>query len=76
LIGGRTNRSISDKAPANYLPKLIDKREDVLQSHLLPVDAGLWEVDNYDDFIAYRRDAIVKTINSFLGLFDSSLKHK
>ncbi len=76
FIGGRTNRNISDKAPSTYLPKIIEKREDVLESHLLPSDSNLWEVKNFDEFIKYRRERIVKTINSFLKPFDANPTRK
>lgn len=67
FIGGRTNRTVSDKEPKVYLPGVVAKQGDeILAEHLLPDDQELWKLENYDDFISFRRKRIVDTINSFL----------
>lgn len=67
FIGGKTNRNISNKEPKKYLIDVIDKRgEEILEHHHLPGNKDLWELDNYQDFLTYRRNQIVKTINSYI----------
>lgn len=67
FIGGKTNRNISNKEPKKYLIDVVEKRgEEILEHHNLPVDTELWELDNYQEFLNYRRNQLVKTINSFI----------
>ncbi|MYE38288.1 MAG: DUF262 domain-containing protein [Candidatus Spechtbacteria bacterium SB0662_bin_43] len=66
LIGG-TNRKIFNKEPKVYFQELLDKHgEEALTSHLIPLDKNLWELDNYRDFLSYRRKAIADKINEFI----------
>ncbi|HBO3044336.1 TPA: hypothetical protein L4Q92_003160 [Pseudomonas aeruginosa] len=45
LIGGKTNRAISDKAPAMYLHPLVDQLgEAAFTAQCIPVEASLLEV--------------------------------
>jgi len=67
FIGGKTNRNISNKEPEKYLQAVVKERgDDILEHHLLPNDRELWSVQNFDDFLEYRRAKIVETINNFL----------
>lgn len=68
FIGGKTNRSISDKPPASYLPPLIEKiGPDAFAAQAIPTDDGLLEVDNYPEFLAERRRRVTERLNEFLG---------
>jgi len=68
FIGGKTNRSISDKAPSKYFPIIIEKAGDTaFKKQCIPMDDGLWEVDCYKDFLADRRKQISERLNEFLG---------
>jgi hypothetical protein len=70
FIGGKTNRNISNKEPEKYLIDVVGKRgEDILDHHLLPADRKLWKLDNYNEFLTYRRAKLVEYINSFLRHF-------
>lgn len=68
FIGGKTNRHILNKEPAQYLEKeILEKRgENALTSQLIPLDKNLWEMKNYRDFLAYRRSKIAEAINEFM----------
>jgi hypothetical protein len=72
FIGGKTNRHILNNPPSKYFPDdIIPKRgKDALTSQLVPLEPKLWEMQNYRDFLDYRRKAIVKAINSFMDKFD------
>ncbi|MCL4360352.1 DUF262 domain-containing protein [Patescibacteria group bacterium] len=69
FIGGKTNRHILDREPIDYFTnEIIPKRgETALTSQLIPADKRLWEMDNFQEFLAYRRSAIEQKINDFLG---------
>ncbi|MFO0821027.1 MAG: DUF262 domain-containing protein [Pirellulales bacterium] len=67
FIGGKTNRSISDKSPAEYFPALIGKAgEAAFAAQCIPLDKKLLSVDRYKDFLAVRRKMIAKRLNDFL----------
>ncbi|TAA21611.1 DUF262 domain-containing protein [Pseudoxanthomonas winnipegensis] len=71
FIGGKTNRAISDKAPAAYLPPLVEKLGyAAFAAQCIPVDGRLLELNNYGDFLLERRERIAAALNAFVGLPD------
>ncbi|HHM0546669.1 TPA: DUF262 domain-containing protein [Pseudomonas aeruginosa] len=71
FIGGKTNRAISDKAPAVYLPPLVDRLgEPTFAAQCIPVEASLLEVESYKDFLLERRKRIATALNTFVGPAD------
>jgi len=68
FIGGRTNRRISDTAPATYFPALLELAgATAFDSQCIPTDASLLAVEAYKAFLAKRRDIIALRLNAFLG---------
>ena len=68
FIGGKTNRSISDKEPASYLPALIEKIGTApFSAQAIPTEDNLLGVDNYPTFLAERRNRIAERLNAFIG---------
>jgi len=72
FIGGKTNRRILNKEPVEYLKKeVVSKRgEEALTSQLIPVEASMWEINRYRDFLGWRRNAIARAINDFVKKFE------
>jgi hypothetical protein len=72
FIGGKTNRQITNKEPINYLEKeVVAKRgEEALTSQLIPLDKKMWEINNYQQFLEYRRNAIAEAINNFMKKYE------
>jgi hypothetical protein len=67
FIGGRTNRSITNKEPKVYFEDIIKKSgEEVLRSQLIPLDRNLWEISNYRNFLEARRKLLSEEINKFI----------
>jgi hypothetical protein len=67
FIGGKTNRSISDKEPSKYLTKLIDQHgTDAFKTQAIPTEADLLGVPAYKNFLAKRRALIAGRLNEFL----------
>lgn len=67
FIGGRTNRQISDKAPAQYFPSIIEKSGSVaFEAQCIPTDPALLGPDAYRAFLAERRKAVSMRLNEFL----------
>jgi hypothetical protein len=71
FIGGKTNRAISDKAPAVYLPPLVDQLGGpAFATQCIPVEASLLEVESYKAFLLERRKRIAAALNTFVGPAD------
>lgn len=68
FIGGKTNRQISDKAPSQYFPSLIQRAGlGALEAQCIPTDPGLLDAGQYKLFLAERRKAVSQRLNEFLG---------
>jgi hypothetical protein len=67
FIGGKTNRTISDKSPEDYLPKAVAKAGSAsFEAQCIPTSAELLAVPSYKTFLGKRREAVVQRLNSFL----------
>jgi hypothetical protein len=74
FIGGKTNRSISDKAPSTYLPALIEKvGQAPFDAQCIPTDHALLGLQSYNQFLIARRDRIADRLNEFLGHAEPAL---
>jgi len=68
FIGGKTNREISAKPPAEYLKKIIESRDvELLNLQAIPTEGEILDTYSYDDFLLKRRKTIVKRINKLLS---------
>jgi hypothetical protein len=68
FIGGKTNRSISDKPLVAYFPALLEKSDlATLDAQWIPIDAALLDVEAYKAFLARGRELIAAHLNDFLG---------
>jgi hypothetical protein len=67
FITGQTNRRISNKEPGEYLPDIVKKQgQATLESQRVPVNAELWTLDNYRQFLTARREALAQCMNDFI----------
>lgn len=67
FIGGKTNRQISDKPPAQYFPPLIEKSGLApFETQCIPTEPTLLLAERYKDFLAERRKAVTSRVNEFL----------
>ena len=67
FVSGSQNRAISAKAPSVYLPEVVKSRgEEALIAQGIPLDASLWELDNFRSFLEYRRAELARIVNEFL----------
>ncbi|MES2905488.1 MAG: DUF1524 domain-containing protein, partial [Pseudomonadota bacterium] len=68
FISGTTNKKISNKDPAAYLPELVKKiGTEALDKQCIPNDAKLWKMENYTEFLKARRAQVAARLNNFLG---------
>lgn len=61
-----TNLLVRDRAPAEYLEEYVAKHPGAVESHWIPMDRELWQVENYLDFLAARRELLAEAANTFL----------
>lgn len=64
FLSQRANARISASAPADYLSTIQSAR---LQAQYVPLEATLWSIDRYEDFVFERRKAIAAAINDLLA---------
>lgn len=68
FIGGKTNRQISDKAPSQYFPSMIEKAGDsAFEKQCIPTAPSLLGIEGYKEFLKARRSLIAKRLNEFLS---------
>ena len=68
FIGGKTNREISAKPPAEYLKKIIESKDvELLDLQAIPTEGEILDEYSYDDFLLKRRKVIVARINTLLS---------
>ncbi|MGI8782169.1 MAG: GmrSD restriction endonuclease domain-containing protein, partial [Acidobacteriota bacterium] len=62
----QANLGISNKKPANYLPKVLEKYPDALKQQCVPHGSGLWELESFEAFLSERRRLMADAINAFM----------
>lgn len=69
FVSGRTNRQISDKAPVEYFPSIVQKSGmNAFEAQCIPTDSALLSVEAYKTFLTERRKAVSRRLNEFLGV--------
>ncbi len=61
-----TNLRVSNRFPEQYLEEFVQKQPGAVESHWIPMDRKLWQIENYLDFLAVRRKLLAKAANDFL----------
>lgn len=62
-----TNRHlIRDRLPADYLPEVVEDHPEALQSQFIPNEEELWQIENYEEFLAKRRQNLADAINDYM----------
>lgn len=62
-----TNLEISNREPREYLPVMIEKCPGAVESHWMPTNPELWEIDKYEDFLKQRRIMLAEAANKLLN---------
>ena len=66
------NLKVLANLPSNYLPVVLQKYPSALKAQFVPGNPELWQVENYEAFLAERRRLIAEGINEFMkGLLES-----
>ena len=69
-----TNLEISNRKPSEYIPSCMKKCPGAIESHWIPTEPRLWELENYEEFLRERRKLLAEGANRFLNsLYDGSM---
>ena len=60
------NRTKSDTNAADYLASVKEKFPKALELQCIPLDEGLWQIENYEEFLEERRELLAEHLNAFL----------
>lgn len=66
LITQDSNLKVSDADPQVYMPEIESRVPGALASQWVPMDASLWSIDRYEDFLGSRRALLAAAANEFL----------
>jgi hypothetical protein len=69
FLTGETNQSISNRLPEDYLPEVEERYPGALAKQFIPMDAQLWRIDRYPEFLKARRELISTKLNEFIEGF-------
>ena len=58
-----TNLNISDRRPEDYFPEIEAKHPGALASQWIPMDAELWKIERYLDFLEARKELLATEAN-------------
>ena len=61
-----TNLIVLNQNPADYLAAYAENDSALQNSHWIPMDPALWQIDRYPDFLAERRALLAAAANDFL----------
>lgn len=61
-----TTDVVVDELPEHYFPEIESNFPGALAKQFVPMKPMLWQVENYEDFLATRRDLIARNINEFM----------
>ena len=71
-----TNLQIGDHPPSEYLPEVEARHPGALASQWIPMDADLWQTENYLGFLEERQRLLAQAANALLGeLHDGAADH-
>jgi hypothetical protein len=67
FITGQTNRRLSARPPAEYLPRIAEQQgEGALVGQAIPLDPDLHKIESYRSFLEARRDELARLMNQHL----------
>lgn len=66
FITPQSNKHFGDQLPSEYLPEVVEKHPNALESQFIPENPELWKMENYEDFLAKRRGLLSEAINDYM----------
>lgn len=66
MLTPRSNQKIGNELPSKYLPEVAELHPDALEGQFIPEETSLWDIENYEEFLAVRRDRVANELNAFI----------
>ena len=67
----RGNKDIFTSLPEDYLPDVQEDHPEIFKKQYIPENPEFWKLDNYERFLAERREMLADAINEFIQSFDT-----
>lgn len=72
ILTSIANRTKSANSAEIYLAEISEKNPEALAKQCIPADPELWKIENYQGFLAERRQMLADEINGFLASITES----
>lgn len=66
FLAARPNRQISKALPEKYLAEIAAKNPERLVAQCIPMDASLWKLERFQDFLSERRKLLAEAVNGLI----------
>ncbi|NDJ25763.1 DUF262 domain-containing protein [Nostoc sp. B(2019)] len=63
----QTNLKVSNRHPSEYFEAFEQTQPGAIATHWIPMERSLWQIENYHDFLAARRELLAQAANKFLN---------
>lgn len=71
FITSRGNSEIFDSLPEEYLPEVREDHPEIFDKQYIPENPEFWKLENYEEFLARRREMLAEAINEFIESFET-----
>lgn len=71
FITSRGNSEIFDSLPEDYLPDVHEDHPEIFDKQYIPDNPEFWKLENYERFLAKRRELLAQAINEFIESFET-----
>lgn len=72
FITSRGNHELFIDLPEDYLPEVQSDYPEAFDKQFIPDNPELWKLENYEDFLAKRRELLAEAVNEFIEDFDET----
>jgi hypothetical protein len=62
-----TNLKVSNRHPSEYFEAFEQIQPGAIATHWIPMERSLWQIENYHEFLAARRELLAQAANKFLN---------
>ena len=67
FLTATSNVALSNAPPEEYMPEVEQRYPGALAKQFIPMDASLWKVERYPDFLEARRELISMKLNEYMN---------
>ncbi|MFB6217349.1 MAG: DUF262 domain-containing protein, partial [Candidatus Aenigmatarchaeota archaeon] len=71
FVTSRGNKDLFTSLPEDYLPDVKEDHPEIFDKQYIPENPEFWKLDNYERFLAKRREMLADAINEFIQSFET-----